>query len=72
MAKKRSSGLINRMGTYSTTPKSKFISTLDEKKGEGHYKYIPKTKENMEALVKLKGKPEVFDDKRGGKRLIWW
>ncbi len=63
---------IVKGGTYSTTAKSKYISMPDYSKGEGHYKYIPKTEANLRAIVKLKGKPDVYDDKRSGKRLIWW
>ncbi len=66
---KKVSGLITRGGTYSTTPKSKFISMQDDKGGS---KYIPKTKENLDALKRLKGKGELFNDKRFGKRIIWW
>lgn len=75
MAKKDSSRVsreIVKGGTYSTTPKSKYISMPDYDKGEGHYKYIPKTQANLKAIVALKGKPDVYDDKRSGKRLIWW
>ncbi len=68
----RASREIVKGGTYSTTSKSKYISMPDYSKGEGHYKYIPKTQANMRAIVKIKGKPDVYDDKRGGKRLIWW
>ena len=38
----------------------------------GKPKYIPKTKANMQALVRVKGKPDVYSDKRYGKRCIWW
>lgn len=66
------SSLIRKESVYSTTSSSKYVSTPDWNKGEyGYYKYIPKTKENMEALIKIKGKPEVYDDKRYGKRFIW-
>ncbi|MCM1043269.1 MAG: hypothetical protein NC350_03555 [Corallococcus sp.] len=68
----RVSKLIVKGGTYSTTAKSKYISTPDYDKGEGFSKYIPKTQANLREIVKLKGKPDVYEDKRFGKRLIWW
>ena len=67
--KRKASSLIKGHETYSTTPKSKFIS-MDM--GNGKSKYIPKTAENMSALSRLKGTPDVYDDKRFGKRFIWW
>ena len=72
MANKKNgaSSLISRRGTYSTTSKSKYISMADDT-GKP-CKYIPKTKENMQALVRAKGKPDVYSDKRYGKRCIWW
>lgn len=69
MAKNRVSSLISRGGTYSTTSRSKYIS-MDTDTGKP--KYIPKTKENMQALVRAKGKPDVYSDKKYGKRCIWW
>lgn len=69
MAKNRVSSLISRGGTYSTTSLSKYIS-MDTDTGKP--KYIPKTKENMQALVRAKGKPDVYSDKKYGKRCIWW
>ncbi len=71
MAKKVSS-LINKFDTYSTTKNSKYISMAVYKNGKESSKYIPKTKENLRALVKAKGKADVYDDKRYGKRFIWW
>lgn len=55
MAKRKYSSLISKDGTYSTTRNSKFISTEDFARGEGHYKYIPKTKEKYESTYKVKG-----------------
>jgi hypothetical protein len=69
---KKASSLINKFGTYSTTKDGKFISMQIFKNGKEASKYIPKTKENLKALAKLKGKAEVYDDKRFGKRFIWW
>ena len=71
-SKGKVSSLIVKGGTYSTTPNSKYISMPDYNKGEGCYKYIPKTQANMDAIAKLKGKPDVYEDKRSGKRFIWW
>ena len=50
------------------SPNAKNISYQDGfKNGKPVYKYIPNTKENRDALNKLKGKPDVY-----GKRKIWW
>lgn len=65
------SKLITKNGTYSTTPSAKFISMPDYSKGEGHYKYIPKTKDNLQAIIKLKGKADVYVEGKT-KRFIWW
>lgn len=72
MATKKASSLINKFDTYSTTKNSKFISMQVFKNGKETSKYIPKTKENLKALAKLKGKANIYEDKRYGKRFIWW
>lgn len=70
----RKNFVANSKYCYSTTPKSKYISVgrYDEH-GEGKpFRYIPKTRENLKEIMRVAGKPDVFDDKRYGKRLIWF
>ena len=72
MKTKKPSSLIKKGNIFSVTTGSKFISVGSYEK-EGEYKYIPRTKENMKAIVKLSGKPDIYENKKGkGKRYIWW
>lgn len=67
--------IISDEYSYSTTPKSKSISVgaYDTKTGGAKtIKYLPKTKENLKAIMRVSGKPDVFSDKKYGKRLIWF
>lgn len=62
--------IISDEYSYSTTPKSKSISVgaYDPKTGGAKtIKYLPKTKENLKAIMRVSGKPDVFNDKSMGK-----
>ena len=70
---KNVSSLIRPGFVFTTSPKAKYIGVgrLEDKSPS---RYIPKTKENLRAIMGICGKPDVYDDKRkpGGKLFIWW
>lgn len=69
---KKASSLIRPGFIFSTSSKSKTIG-IGRADSDCPEKYIPKTQENLRAIMKLRGKPDVYDgNSKKGKMLIWW
>ena len=70
--KNKASSLIRPGFVFSTYSKAKTIG-IGRPDGNRPEKYIPKTQANLRAIMKLSGKPDVYDgNKKNGKLFLWW
>ena len=68
----KASSLIRPGYVFSTSSRAKTIG-IGKPSAERPEKYIPKTQENLRAIMQLSGKPDVYDgNSKKGKFFIWW